>query len=234
MSDEELSVKQSKAPLYTSLGIVLGIVLAYFFIPAVQDFLKNTWDVFTSGDGSRAQVWVDQFGFWGPLIVVIAMVLQMFLIVIPSPLLMVMTIMAYGPIWGSIILLVAVFTASSVGYLVGKYFGPFIADKLIGGKTHKKLTGFIDDYGFWTVIIIKLCPFLSNDAISFVAGILKMGYWRFIGASLLGSLPLIVFIAYLKKNYESMGAGLLWASIVSIVLFVAFIWWDKKVRKDKP
>lgn len=232
--DENNSVKQSKAPLYVSAGIVIGLILAYFFIPSVHDFLNNTWDVFTSGDENRAQVWVNQFGYWGPLVVVLAMVLQMFLIVIPTPLLMIMTIMAFGPVLGSVILLIAVFMASSIGYFVGKYFGPVIVDKLIGHKTNRKIEAFIYDYGFWTVIVIKLCPFLSNDAISFVAGILKMGYWRFIGASLLGSFPLILFIAFLQENYGIMKEGLLWGSVVSLVLFAAFIWWDKTKRKDRP
>lgn len=234
MSDQEISVKKSKGPLYVSLGIIAGLTLAYFFVPSVREFLQNAWDVFTSGDKNRARVWVAQFGYWGPLVVVIAMVLQMFLIVIPTPLLMLMTIMAYGPIWGSILLLIAIFVASSVGYFIGKYFGPALIEKLIGPKTNQKITSFIDDYGFWTVIIVRLCPFLSNDAISFVAGILKMGYWRFIGATLVGISPLIAFIAFLQENYEMMKEGILWGSIVSIVLFIAFVWWDKKIRKANP
>lgn len=205
--------------------------MAYFFIPSVKSFLDETWNVFTSGDEGHAHEWVQQFGFWGPVVVVLAMVVQMFLIVIPTPILMVMAILAYGPVWGSLILLIAEFTASSVGYFIGKYFSSS-TEKLIGHKTLKKTEGFINDYGFWTVVVIKLCPFLSNDAISFVAGILKMGYWKFIGASLLGIFPLILLIAYLRENYEIMDEGLLWASIVSIVLFAGFVWWDKKNAKS--
>ncbi|NJX17605.1 TVP38/TMEM64 family protein, partial [Tamlana crocina] len=95
-------------------------------------------------------------------------------------------VLAYGPVWGSFIILAAVFSASSVGYFIGRYLGPVIVEKLIGHKNEKKISDFIDDYGFWAVIVTRLNPFLSNDAISFVAGILKMGYWKFIGATLVG------------------------------------------------
>lgn len=233
MTDDDQTIKQSKLPLYISLVIIAGVVLSYFVIPAVQEFLNEAWEVFTSGDKNRAQQWVGQFGYWGPLVVVLAMIIQMFLIVIPTPLLMLMTVMAYGPVWGSLILLLAVFCASSVGYFIGNYFSSVIVQRLIGEKTNKKISDFIDDYGIWTVVIVKIAPFLSNDAIGFVAGILRMGYWRFIGASLAGSLPLILFMAYLEKNYSIMKEGLIWASILSVALFVAFIWWDKKVRKNK-
>ncbi|WP_424493491.1 TVP38/TMEM64 family protein [Salinimicrobium sp. GXAS 041] len=231
---ESPTVKQSKAPLYISAAVILALVLSYFFIPQVQDFMSNGWDVLTSGDKVRTREWVSQFGWLGPVMIILVMILQMFLLVIPTPILMVVSILAYGPIWGSIILFVAVFLASSIGYFIGRYFGPVIVEKLIGGKTEKKISSFIDDYGFWTVIVVRLSPFLSNDAISFVGGVLKMGYWRFIGATMLGISPLIIFIAYLGGNYERLKTGLIWTSIISIVLFVLFVWWDKKVRKNKP
>jgi uncharacterized membrane protein YdjX (TVP38/TMEM64 family) len=231
---ESPTVKQSKAPLYISIAVVAAIVLSYFFIPEVKEFLSNGWEVLTSGDEERTRQWVSQFGYFGPVVIILGMVLQMFLLVIPTPVLMVVTILAYGPVIGSIILFAAVFIASTTGYFIGRYFGPVIVEKLIGVKSEKKLTSFIEDYGFWTVIVVRLSPFLSNDAISFVAGVLRMGYWRFIGATMLGISPLIIFIAYLGGNYERLKTGLIWASVISLVLFIAFVWWDKKVRKDKP
>ncbi|MGB7843407.1 MAG: TVP38/TMEM64 family protein [Salinimicrobium sp.] len=228
------SVKKSKTPLFISIGIVVAVSLSYFLIPQVQDFLDTTWSVLTSGDKQRVHEWVGQFGWFGPMVIVITMVLQMFLIVIPSPLLMVVAILAYGPVWGSLILFAAIFTASSVGYFIGRYLSPAVVEKLIGIKTEKKITSFIEDYGFWTVIVVRLSPFLSNDAISFVGGILKMGYWKFIGATMIGIFPLIFFIAYLGGNYERLKTGLIWTSVASLLLFIAFVWWDKKKRKHKP
>lgn len=227
------SVKKSKAPLYISLTIIAAIVLSYFFVPQVQQFMDNAWNVLTSDDQKRIEEWVGQFGWFGPVIIVLTMVLQMFLIVVPTWLLMIVAVVAYGPIWGSLILFVAVFLASSLGYFIGRYFGPVIVEKIIGPKTERKISDFIEDYGFWTVIVIRLSPFLSNDAISFVGGVLKMGYWKFIGATMIGISPLIVFIAYLGGSTDRLKTGLIWTSVVSLVLFIAFVWWDKKKRKDK-
>lgn len=228
------SVKKSKAPLYTSLGIIAVFFLCYFFIPQVQNFINTGWQVLTSGDENRTHQWVSQFGWFGPVVIVFTMVIQMFLIVIPTPILMVVSIVAYGPVWGSVILFAAIFLASSTGYFIGRYFGPVIVEKLIGHKSEKKISTFIDNYGFWTVIVIRLSPFLSNDAISFVGGVLKMGYWKFMGATMIGISPLILFIAYLGGNYDRLKTGLIWTSIISLLLFIAFVWWDKKARKNKP
>lgn len=230
---DEASVKKSKAPLYISLVFIAGIILAYFFIPAVGDFFNEAWQVLTSNDEQRIKNWVDQFGWVGPIVLILTMVLQMFLLVIPSILLMVVSILAYGPIWGSLIVLAAVATASTVGYIIGRYFGPIIVERLIGHKSEKKISDFLDDYGFWAVIVTRLNPILSNDAISFVAGILKMGYWKFLGATLVGIAPLTFFIAILGRSTDGLKTGLIWGSIVSLILFVGYVYWDKKRHPKK-
>ncbi|PRX40767.1 TVP38/TMEM64 family protein [Salegentibacter salegens] len=228
---ETTSVKKSKAPLIVSGIIIAALIAGYFFIPGVREFFTNAWEVLTSNDEERITEWVSEFGWMGPTILILAMVAQMFLIVIPSVALMVVSILAYGPIFGSLIIFAAIFTASSVGYFIGRYFGPVIVQKLIGPKNENKIEDFIDDYGFWAVIVTRINPFLSNDAISFVGGILKMGYWRFIGATLVGIAPLTIFIAIIGKSTDGLKTGLLWGSIVSLVIFILYVWWDKKKRK---
>lgn len=231
-SQNTSNVEKSKMSLFVSIGIVVIVVSSYFLIPAVQQFLDESWNVLTSNDNQKIKNWVDGFGWFGPLLLVLCMVAQMFLLIIPSVALMVVSILAYGPVGGSIIVLVSVFTASTVGYWIGRYFGSSIVKKLIGHKSEKKIEDFIEHYGFWAVIVTRLNPFLSNDAISFVGGILKMGYWQFIGATMVGITPLTIFIAIIGKSTDTLKTGLLWGSIVSLVIFGGYIYWDKKIRNN--
>lgn len=232
MDNTNSNTNKSRLPLYLSLVILGGIVACYFSIPEVEQFINNTWKVLTSNDENRIKQWVDSFGWFGPVALVLAMIVQMFLLIIPTVLLMVVSILAYGPFWGSIIILASVFSASSVGYFVGRYFGETIVLKLLGQKTEDKIESFIDNYGFWAVIITRLNPFLSNDAISFVGGVLKMGYWRFIGATIIGILPLTIFIAIFGESTESLKTGLLYGSIVSLIAFGIYVYWDKKKKNN--
>ena len=187
----------------------------------------------TSDDEARVKKWVEGFGWFGPVVIVLAMVIQMFLLVIPTILLMIVSTLAYGPVWGSIINFTAVIIASSVGYAIGKYLGLSFIERLVGEKTTKKITTFIENYGFWAVVITRINPFLSNDAISFVAGILKMNYWKFISATAVGITPLILLIAITGQNTDSLKTGLLYGSVASLIIFGGYIWWDKKRGTDK-
>ena len=227
------SPKKSKLPLYLSLLLVAILVISYFAVPPVNDFFKEAWSVLTSDDEARVKKWVEDFGWFGPVVIVVAMIVQMFLLVIPTILLMIVSTLAYGPIWGSIINFTAVIIASSVGYAIGKYLGLSFIERLLGEKTTKKITTFIENYGFWAVVITRINPFLSNDAISFVAGILKMNYWKFISATAVGITPLILLIAITGQNTDSLKTGLLYGSIASLIVFGGYIWWDKKRRSVK-
>lgn len=232
VNDSNRSSK-SKIPLYLSILLIGGLIASYFFVPQVESFFNEAWKVLTSDEELRIESWVNGFGWFGPVLLILAMIAQMFLLIVPTILLMVVSVLAYGPVWGSIIVFAAVFAASSVGYFIGRYFGELFVTRLLGNKTEKKVEGFLADYGFWAVIVTRINPFLSNDAISFVAGLLRMGYWKFIGATMVGIAPLTIFIAIMGKSTDSLKTGLLWGSLVSLVAFGAYVWWDKSRNKSR-
>ncbi|MEX2568619.1 MAG: VTT domain-containing protein [Cyclobacteriaceae bacterium] len=230
---KEGSQKQSRWPLYLSIMLVASLMLLYFFNSDVNQFFQEAWEILSSGNEERIAQWVEQFSWWGPMVIIFVMVAQMFLLVIPSVVVMVVSIIAYGPVFGTLIILMSIFCASSIGYAIGKSLGTPIIDRIVGAKSERKIEGFLVDYGFWAVIITRISPFLSNDAISFVAGILRMGYWRFIGATLLGILPLTLLIAFLGESNDRLKTGLLWVSIISLIGFVLYVWWDRKRVKNE-
>ena len=220
--------KQSKIPLIISGIILSGIIISYFVIPEVQHFLKDSYDTLTSGNEGRISEWVSRLGFWGPLFIIFSMSLQMFLLIIPSPLLIVVSVLAYGPYWGTVIAICAILVASTIGFFVGKYLGEVTIDKLIGPKKENKLEFYVKRYGGWAVFIARLTPLLSNDAISFVAGILRMGYWKFTGATLAGITPLTILIAWFGENNDRLKNGLIWISGIRLAIFIVYVIYDRK------
>lgn len=232
--EEQTETKQSKWPLLITGLILAALVAAYFIFPAFQENMKEGWDVLTSGEEKKITAWVEQFGFWGPFFIILAMVVQMFLVVVNVVALMLVAIIAYGPVWGSVIAVSAVLVASTIGYMIGKALGQAGVRKIIGKKAENKVCGFVSEYGFWAVIVARISPFLSNDAISFVAGMTKMNYIKFISATLAGILPLTILLAWLGESNDRLVNGLMWVGGVSLVLFVAYVVYDKHYKKKEP
>jgi uncharacterized membrane protein YdjX (TVP38/TMEM64 family) len=195
--------------------------------PGFQEQINEAYQIFTSDDRERITEYVQQFGAWGPVVIILTMIAQMFLFVVPSWLLMIVTVLAYGKFWGVVLSIAAVFVASTVGYFIGRGLSENTLNRLIGEENEKKLEDTLHQYGVGAVVIFRLAPFLSNDAISFVAGILNMSYWRFIAATLAGITPLAVLIAYFSEDTERLKSGLVWVGAISLMGYIGYIIYDK-------
>ena len=234
MSEPEKSEnKKSRLPLILSIILFAAVIGSYFLIPDVKNFLQEAYRTLTSEDEERISSWVEQLGLWGPAFIIIAMSLQMFLLVIPSPLLIVISVLAYGPVMGSILSIIAVGIASTLGFFIGKYLGEAFITKLIGKKKEEKITELVDRYGTWAVFITRITPVLSNDAISFASGILQMKFLKFIGATLAGITPLTLLIAYFGETNDRLKWGLFWVSLLSLVFLAIYIIYDRKKQSGK-
>ena len=220
-------------PLVLSALIIGGGALAYFFLPDFKHFCQEAWQILTSGEESRVAGWVSQFGWRGPLLLLVLFFVQMVAFVIPSWLLILVCILAYGPWWGSGLGFVGILLASSAAYFIGKSLSEATLLALLGEKAEKKMANYLENYGLGTVVVFRLAPFLSNDTISFVAGLTRMKYWRFLSGTALGIIPLIGLLAYLGGNTERLQRGLIWASVICLVGFGLYVWWDKKRSKKK-
>jgi uncharacterized membrane protein YdjX (TVP38/TMEM64 family) len=219
-------------PWVITFGLLLILVGAYFISPEYKDFINKGYQVLSSGDKDQISSWLQSFDAWGAPVLVLAMVVQMFALVINSVLLMLIAVLAYGKWWGSLLALLAVLIASTVGYWIGRMIGENAVQQLIGARTEKKIQKGVKKYGIWIVILARISPLLSNDAISFVAGITGMGYWKFIGATTVGILPLIGLLAWLEQDWERMDNVLIWVTAGSFVLLGAYLLYDKYWNKE--
>ena len=95
--------RTSKLPLIISLGLVAALIGSYFIFPGFQAGIDEAFEVLTSEDEERISEWVSQFGGWGPIAILVGMVLQMFLFIIPNILLILISIISYGPVWGALL-----------------------------------------------------------------------------------------------------------------------------------
>lgn len=224
--------KASNLPYYITVGVLGSVFVAYFFWPPFAGWVQEAWGVIRTGDQEKIAAWVKAFGYWGPLVIILFMVAQMFMVVVNVTLVIVITILVYGPIWGGLIAFIGIMLASVIGYGVGRWAGSALVNKLLGYKAAKKVEEKVDRYGYWAVGIARVIPIISNDALSFVAGSTRLGFWKFLFATMAGVIPLIGLIAYFGEDTASMKTGLLWLSGLGITAFLIFYFYDKHRRKS--
>jgi len=228
------NIKKGKAvkintPFIISLSLIAILVAGYFFIPPYKNGIDDAYRVLTSKNEKLVREWVEQFGIGGPIVLILLMVLQMFLFVVPNILVMMISIVSYGPIWGSVISFLGVFASSSVGYAIGRKLGPYTLNRLVSQKILVKLVSFLENYGVGAIAITRLAS-LSNDSLSIAAGLLRMSYRKYILATLTGIAPLIVLLAIYGKNGK-IEKALVWIAAISMVLLIVYIIIDKRRKK---
>ena len=227
-----MSTKNVSYPLLITLGLLLGMLLLYVFSPGLQRDIEQAFAYAEQGDQEALAKWFKQFGYWGPIGIVLFMVLQMFFVVFPSWLLMIVANIGYGPVGGTLIAITAVTCASSIGYLIGRSLSQPLIYRLIGRKQARRLEGLVKRYGFGIVVLFRLSPLLSTDAISIVAGALRMSYGRYMLATLAGITPLAAAIAYFSEDLERLKQGLYWLGGAGLLLYSIYIWLDLRRRKQ--
>lgn len=215
------------------LAFVAALVGLYFLWPSFQSFIDEAVDVLRSGERARVEQWVQGFGAWGVVIILVLMLLQTLLAFLPSLVTMVVAVLAYGPLVGGALAWGGLILAASLGYGIGRSLGPVTVDRLIGTKTERKVSRFVERYGAWAIVAARISPVLSTDAVSFAAGLVKMRYLRFLLATAAGTLPLTVLIAYLGSDVERLKSGLIWVSVVSLVVFVGYVVYDRRKRRGE-
>ncbi|WP_121665411.1 TVP38/TMEM64 family protein [Mesonia aquimarina] len=211
--------------------LVIGFVAAYFISDSFQTSVQDFWQVMWSGDQEKISNQVERFGIWGAVIIILLIILQMFLVVFPSWLPMIVAALVYGTIPSILISSTGVFLASSIGFVIGRQIGDNTIHNYMKQKTLDKLEYWIGNYGFWSIVIFRISPFLSNDAISVIAGGLKMKYLRFISATMLGIIPLATAIALFAENISTLKNGLYWIGGGGILIYAIFIYIDNRKRK---
>jgi uncharacterized membrane protein YdjX (TVP38/TMEM64 family) len=223
--------KGNNLVVWIPIPILAGLVGSYFIFPEFQNGINEAFAVITSEDEERIKTWVKQFGAMGPIVLILAMAIQMFMLIIPNLLLFIISIICYGPIWGSLICLAGVCTSSSLGYVIGRRLGPKAIDKFVSQNVQDKISVFVQRYGVKAIAIARLSSLLS-DGLGFAAGILEMNYKKFMIATLSGITPVIVLIAIFGKN-GNVEKGLLWIAGISLAILIIYILIDRKKQAAK-
>lgn len=97
---------------------------------------------------------------------------------------------------------------------------------------------FFDKYGKYAILIARLLPFISFDAISYAAGLTEMSFWAFFWATGVGQLPATIVYSILGQNIGNIAKMGLWifSGVVALIVFAIAVkkyLMDKKIKRIK-
>ena len=201
------------------LGFLAVALALYLAVPAVRGTVNEAYSVLASGDRAQIHAWVRTFGAWGPATLLGLNVAQTVLAFIPALPIMVVAVLAYGPLWGSLLAWIGLLVAASMGYGIGKLFGERALRRHLSPVAAARVTELVERYGLWAVALSRLTPLVPTDGVSLLAGVVGMGYWRFLLATAAGTAPVCVLLAFFGADFEQLLWALGGATVVGAAAF---------------
>lgn len=215
-------------PVLLALLLLAGLLLgAYFVFPGFKERMDGVYSLLSSGNQQAIQAWVAGLGWLGPLSIIGLMIAQTLVSVVPMSLVMLVSVLAFGPVLGGFLGWIGAVIAAMVGYSLARLLGPVVVDRFVSEEIRRKVETQVERYGPWAIIALRLSFVVPTDSVNFVAGLVRMHPLKFLLATALGALPVAVVMAWLGADFSRLGPFLLAASIVGLVALGGWILYDR-------
>lgn len=186
------------------------------------------WMWFSDRDAVEASM--HELGIWGPAVLSILFVLQVFLAFIPGQALMVACGFLYG-FWGGFLLSwISLVIGGEFAFVLARRYGRTFAEKWISSDVLARWDQSAKGQGISFFALTLVMPLVPNDAMCYVAGLGKISRTRFSIANLLGR-----GTACLLTSAAGAFGGSIpmqgWIILIGVCIAIGMIWMVVKNRK---
>lgn len=184
----------SKRTILNSSLMAIALLAMWMFREPLTSMMRWFSDAETI---SKA---IQRSGIWGPTILFVLFVLQVFIAFIPGQALMVASGYIYGFTGGILITWVSLVTGGQAAFWLARRHGRPFAEKWISSAVLNRWNQSTAGQGIGFFAVSLVLPFFPNDAMCYVAGLGKITSRRFLIANILGR-GLASFIAVFVGAY---------------------------------
>lgn len=181
--------------------IVIGCVIVVA-LAAVYFVLSETGVLALLMDRAAIEARIAEFGAMGPVAVVALMTMAIVISPIPSAPIALAAGAAYGPIWGSLYVLVGAELGAVCAFAIARMVGGDVLRRWFAGDMTKGLLGSQNNL-MVIVFASRLLPFISFDLVSYAAGLTPLTWLRFAIATLAGIIPASFLLAHFGDEMAS-------------------------------
>ena len=164
--------------------------------------------VFQSLETARA--YIESFGVWAPAISAMLMIFQSIIAPLPAFLITFANGTLFGFWWGTLLSWSSAMLGAALAFYIARILGPSRVEKMIGRRAAEKTAQFFQKYGTYAILIARLVPVISFDAVSYGAGLTRVRFIGFWIATGLGQLPATVVYSYLGEKASAHVRLMLW------------------------
>lgn len=214
------------------LGFLLLIICLYLFVPQVNTMVKKLVVLFSMLDIGSMKEYIKSFGAWAPAVSLVLMMFQSIAAPLPAFIITFANAWLFGWFFGAILSWSGAMLGAILCYYISKLYGRPAAEKFVGKKALDISDKFFNNYGPYAILIARLLPFISFDAVSYAAGLTSISLWSFLWSTGIGQLPATIVYSVLGQNIDKASKLGLWV-ICGVAALIAFALAVKKYIDEK-
>ncbi|MGY0155344.1 TVP38/TMEM64 family protein [Edwardsiella tarda] len=205
--------------------IVLALVAALLLGSgiALRQPLAQIWQLLASLDIDALLNYLRSFGPWAMLVSFLLMIFQALAAPLPAFVITLANAALFGWWQGALLSWFSATVAAAICFTLARLVGRDALARWIAPQTLRRCDRFFQRYGRYTVLICRLLPFVSFDAVSYAAGLTAMSFVEFLLATAIGQLPATLIYSYvgamLSGSLQMIICGLLVLSAISIMIY---------------
>ena len=201
------------------LVILVGLVLGGVYRRQVWEYVLELTAAFQSLETARA--YIASYGALAPVVSAILMIFQSVIAPLPAFLITFANGLLFGVWWGAALSWSSAMLGAALCFFIARLLGRPVIVRVLSESTVNMSDRFFQRYGKHAVLIARLVPVISFDAISYGAGLTGMRFLWFAIATGIGQLPATLLYSYLGDRVTGSVKALFWG--FGIVIAVSIV-----------
>ncbi len=137
----------------------------------------------------------------------------------------------FGPVWGTILTVTGATLNASVSFLLARSLGKDFVHRISSGKLDR-INEILKENSFKSLLIIRTSPIGPPfDLVSYASGILRVSFWNYFFATLIGIIPATAVYSYFGGSISKGGWAVLVGFFLVVVIAVILPWFLKRRKK---
>ena len=213
----------------TRLGILLAaavLLAVYLAVPAVNGFVSEAVSVLGSANLEAVAAYIRSFGGYAMAFSFLLMVFSSVIAPLPAFMITLSNAAIFGWWQGAILC-----------FFLARGLGRDVVEKIAGKGALASVEGYFKKHGTKTILVCRLLPFVSFDAVSYFAGLTPIKFLPFFVATGIGQTPATIVYSYvggmLTGGARLLMIGLLCLfSLAILVTIIRQVYTDRQAKKD--
>jgi uncharacterized membrane protein YdjX (TVP38/TMEM64 family) len=227
-----LSEKHTALRIYRRFWPLAALLVAALAVALNPSWAGAARRAFSAESIGEVAAYLRSFGIWTPLLSLVLMVAQAVIAPLPGSLIAAANGVVFGLWWGTLLSWTGGLLGGTASFWLARLLGRDAVNRLAGARL-ERANQLSEQDGFWIVLIARLVPLISFDFVSYLAGLSRLTYRRFLLATAIGMLPGTFAWTALGHDLTLARASTWRLSLIGLFFVVASLmgrWWLRRNR----